>query len=52
MMEKFETSKVWPIVGPLMAEADVAISAVNYWFNDDLTALAIAHPIQGFYILC
>ena len=30
-------------LAPLMAAADTAISAVNYWFNDDLTALAIAH---------
>ena len=30
------------LVAPLMTEADAAISAVNYWFNDDLTALAIA----------
>ena len=31
------------LLGPLMDEAAVAVSAVNYWFNDDLTALAIAH---------
>ena len=30
------------VVGGLMAEADVAISAVNYWFNADLAELAIA----------
>ncbi len=30
------------LLAPLMQEADAAISAVNYWFNDDLTALAIA----------
>lgn len=30
-------------IGPLMAEADVCISAVNYWFNADLTRLAIAN---------
>jgi len=29
-------------VGPLMATAQVAISAVNYWFNADLAALAVA----------
>ncbi len=29
-------------LAPLFAAADCAISAVNYWFNDDLTALAIA----------
>jgi lysine 6-dehydrogenase len=29
-------------VGPLMAEADVAVSAVNYWFNAALAALAVA----------
>jgi lysine 6-dehydrogenase len=28
-------------VGPLLATADVAISAVNYWFNADLAALAV-----------
>lgn len=28
-------------LGPLMAAADVAISAVNYWFNADLAALAV-----------
>jgi lysine 6-dehydrogenase len=31
------------LVGPLMAAADVAISAVNYWFNADLAALAVAN---------
>jgi len=30
-------------LAPLFDEADCAISAVNYWFNDDLTAQAIAH---------
>jgi len=30
------------IVGGLMAEADVAISAVNYWFNADLAEMAVA----------
>jgi lysine 6-dehydrogenase len=30
-------------VGPLMATADVAISAVNYWFNADLATLAVAN---------
>ncbi len=30
-------------LAPLAGVADVLISAVNYWFNDDLTALAIAH---------
>ena len=30
------------LIGPLMADADVCISAVNYWFNADLTRLAIA----------
>ncbi|HOX25388.1 MAG TPA: saccharopine dehydrogenase C-terminal domain-containing protein [Candidatus Krumholzibacteria bacterium] len=30
-------------LGPRLDAADVVISAVNYWFNDDLTALAIAH---------
>ncbi len=29
-------------IGPLMADADVCISAVNYWFNDALTELAVA----------
>jgi len=29
------------VVGPLMQIADVAISAVNYWFNADLAALAV-----------
>ncbi len=28
---------------PLMADADVVISAVNYWFNADLAALAVAN---------
>jgi lysine 6-dehydrogenase len=31
------------LLAPLLDEATVAISAVNYWFNDDLTARAIAH---------
>jgi lysine 6-dehydrogenase len=31
------------VVGPLMAEADVATSAVNYWFNADLAAVAVAN---------
>lgn len=30
-------------LGPLMAACDVAISAVNYWFNADLAALAVRH---------
>lgn len=30
------------LIAPLMQDATAAISAVNYWFNDDLTALAIA----------
>ncbi len=30
------------IIAPLMAEAAVAISAVNYWYNADLAALAVA----------
>jgi lysine 6-dehydrogenase len=30
------------LIAPLMAGAQTAISAVNYWFNDDLTGLAIA----------
>ena len=30
------------IVGPRMAEVDVAISAVNYWFNADLAEMAVA----------
>ena len=30
------------VLAPLMAEADVVISAVNYWYNAQLTALAIA----------
>ncbi len=29
------------VVGPLLAAADVAISAVNYWFNADLAGLAV-----------
>jgi len=29
------------LVGPLMAAADVAISAVNYWFNADLAEIAV-----------
>lgn len=29
------------ILGPLMADAHVAISAVNYWYNAELTALAV-----------
>lgn len=29
------------LIGPLMAEADVALSAVNYWFNADLASLAV-----------
>ena len=29
------------LIGPLMAEADVALSAVNYWFNADLATLAV-----------
>ena len=31
------------VVGPLTAEADVAISAVNYWFNADLAEVAVAN---------
>ena len=31
------------VVAPLMAEAAVAVSAVNYWFNADLAALAVSH---------
>ncbi len=31
------------LITPLMAEADVCVSAVNYWFNADLTRLAIAN---------
>lgn len=31
------------MLAPLVADADVVISAVNYWLNDELTALAIAH---------
>ncbi|HRX52652.1 MAG TPA: saccharopine dehydrogenase C-terminal domain-containing protein [Candidatus Krumholzibacteria bacterium] len=30
------------LLGPLLADADVCLSAVNYWYNDDLTRLAIA----------
>ena len=30
-------------IGPLMAGADVAVSAVNYWFNAGLAALAVAN---------
>jgi lysine 6-dehydrogenase len=29
------------VMGPLMADADVAISAVNYWYNAELAALAV-----------
>jgi lysine 6-dehydrogenase len=29
-------------LAPLMAEAEVAISAVNYWYNAELAALAVA----------
>ncbi len=29
------------VLGPLMAKANVVISAVNYWFNADLAALAV-----------
>lgn len=29
------------VIGPLMAEADVAISAVNYWYNAALAACAV-----------
>jgi len=29
------------LIGPLMGDADVCISAVNYWYNADLTGLAI-----------
>jgi lysine 6-dehydrogenase len=31
------------LIAPLMAEADVCVSAVNYWFNADLTRLAVAN---------
>ena len=31
------------VVGPLLDQAQVAISAVNYWYNADLAALAVAH---------
>jgi lysine 6-dehydrogenase len=31
------------LLAPLFESADVIISAVNYWFNDELTALAITH---------
>ncbi|MBA4378939.1 MAG: hypothetical protein C0395_09870 [Gemmatimonas sp.] len=31
------------LLAPLLDEAAACTSAVNYWFNDDLTALAIAH---------
>lgn len=30
------------LLGPLLADADVCVSAVNYWYNDELTRLAIA----------
>ena len=30
-------------MAPLMAEADVCVSAVNYWYNDALTGLAVAN---------
>ena len=30
-------------IGPLLADADVAVSAVNYWFNAALAALAVAN---------
>ncbi|MCP4292410.1 MAG: saccharopine dehydrogenase [bacterium] len=30
------------LMSPLMADADVAISAVNYWFNADLAAMAVS----------
>lgn len=29
------------LLGPVMTEVDVVISAVNYWFNADLAALAV-----------
>ena len=29
-------------LGPLMEEAQVAISAVNYWYNAELAVLAVA----------
>lgn len=29
------------VLGPLMDQADVVISAVNYWYNADLAALAV-----------
>ena len=31
------------LLGPLMAEADVVISAVNYWYNAPLASLAVDH---------
>ncbi len=31
------------LLAPLLDEADVCVSAVNYWFNTGLTRLAIAH---------
>jgi lysine 6-dehydrogenase len=31
------------LLDPLLDDADVVVSAVNYWFNDRLTAQAIAH---------
>ena len=31
------------LLAPLMQQADCAISAVNYWFNYELAALAVAH---------
>jgi lysine 6-dehydrogenase len=31
------------LLGPLMGEAQVAISAVNYWYNAELAALAVEH---------
>lgn len=30
-------------IAPMMAEADVVISAVNYWYNPQLAALAVAN---------
>ena len=31
------------VLAPLLADAAVAISAVNYWYNDGLAALAVAN---------
>ena len=51
LASRFDDSRLQTVCGdvrdaetmaPLMAEADVAISAVNYWYNADLAALAVA----------